>query len=122
MKTIFDMDRIIDTISYKDWMLRVGQDANGRMWMQWRFYAPNSYNGEPELQSCRKWFLSPFMPKSEVVTTAFRAALTAEEHECREGFKYKDQPIFGPHIDVDILHGIYESKGQEALDNRKKAS
>lgn len=43
------------------------------------------------------------MTRSELVQTAFLACLTAEEHECREGFLYKEQRIFGPHFNVDEL-------------------
>jgi hypothetical protein len=51
----------------------------------------------------RKWFLSNHMTRSEVVQTAFKAVLTAEEHEAREHFKYRGQSIFDPHYDVDKL-------------------
>jgi hypothetical protein len=43
------------------------------------------------------------MTKSEVVQTAFKAALTAIEHEARERFTYRGQSIFDPHYDVDQL-------------------
>ena len=44
------------------------------------------------------------MTKSEVIQTAFKAVLTAMEHEVREKFHYKGKPIFGPHYHVDALH------------------
>lgn len=116
-----EIKHLLTLVEYKDWMIRSEQDANGRMWLQWRFYAPNSYTGEKELQSCRKWFLSEHMTRSEIICTAFKAALSAEEHECRETFKYKDQAVFGPHIDVDIMAEQLKDLEQNALDNRKKA-
>ena len=51
----------------------------------------------------RKWRLSPHMTDSEIVGTALKAVLTAEEHEARENFLYRGRPIFGPHLDVDQL-------------------
>lgn len=48
------------------------------------------------------------MVKSEVVATAMKAVLAAEEHEARELFKYRGKAIFNPHIDVDALAGVCE--------------
>lgn len=52
----------------------------------------------------RKWRLSDHMTKSEIVQTAFLAIKTWEEHETREKFTYKGKAIFGPHLDVEVLH------------------
>ena len=43
------------------------------------------------------------MTKSEFIQTVFKAVETAEEHEIRENFEYKGEPIFSPHYDVDKL-------------------
>ncbi len=58
--------------------------------------------------SGRKWLLSKHMTKSEVVTTAFKAVMTAIEHETREKFTYKGNAVFGPHHDVERLVGLCE--------------
>lgn len=117
---LIDLARILSLVSYKDWTCNCGRDPHGgRMWIQWTFWAPNCYTGVRELQSCRKWFISKHMTRSEVVGTAFKAALSAEEHECRETFRYRGEPIFGPHINVDELVELYETKGMELLDKRK---
>jgi hypothetical protein len=50
--------------------------------------------------------LSTFMTKSELVQTAFKAVMTASEHEIRETFTYKGRRIFGPHFDVEALWSI----------------
>lgn len=60
--------------------------------------------GEPLTWKGRKWRLSWHMTKSEVVQTALMATLAAVEHETREQFLYKGQPIFDPHYDVEDLH------------------
>jgi hypothetical protein len=57
----------------------------------------------PKIGSGRKWRLSAWMTKSEVVQTAFMAYLAWMEHEVRESFKYKGEAIFSPHYDVDAL-------------------
>lgn len=59
------------------------------------------------------------MTKSEVVQTAFKAVLTAVEHETRETFLYRNKAIFGPHYNVDALLKLCES-GSTALDVRKE--
>jgi hypothetical protein len=90
-------------VSFADWRLVLGWD-NGRWYLQWWFLAPDLCNGgEAAHQKSRKWFLSVHMTKSELVQTALKAALTAVEHESRERFLYKGQPIFGPHFDIEEL-------------------
>lgn len=82
----------------------VGMPGTDRksLWLQPVFV--DSISEEP--QSGRKWRLSEHMTKSEVVLTAWKAVLTAEEHEARERFRYRGARIFGPHIDVDVLADI----------------
>lgn len=63
----------------------------------------------------RKWALSKHMTKSEIVTTAFKAVMTAIEHETREQFTYKGKAIFGPHFDVEQLVGLCD---RESYDTR----
>lgn len=74
--------------------------------------------GEVEIQYTRKWFLSPHMVKSEVVSTAFKCVMTSTEHRTREHFKYRGRRIFGPHFDVDALWEI--ANKLDALDFRGK--
>jgi hypothetical protein len=59
-----------------------------------------------EWQHGRKWRLSLHMTRSEIVQTIFAAALAFQEHELREGFRYKGQAIFSPHYDIDALWGV----------------
>lgn len=65
--------------------------------------------GEPMKWSGRKWRLSRFMTKSEIVQTAFKAVLTALEHEAREAFTYHGASIFDPHYNVDALLALRKS-------------
>lgn len=51
----------------------------------------------------RKWYISEHATVSEIVQTAFKAYLTAIEHEAREQFLWKGQPVFDPHYDLDKL-------------------
>ena len=74
---------------------------------------------EPTQWSSRKWLLSYHMTRSEIVQTALKAVLTAVEHEARERFLYRGQPIFGPHYNVDRLVDICAAGAVDVrVDNR----
>lgn len=105
MKEIFE--GYLKDVKYKDWDFAVKMDGD-RAYLQVGFWELDHDNpaGPPAYQKGRKWMLSPHMTKSEVVQTAFKAVMTAEEHETREKFVYKNKTIFGPHFDVDQLARI----------------
>lgn len=63
-----------------------------------------------EKQFTRRWNLSPTMTKSEIVSTAFKCAITSMEHRTREWFYYRGRPIYHPHYDVDDLHAICDRR------------
>jgi hypothetical protein len=97
-----DIELILHDIAYKDWQFYIGE-KDGVLFLQVRLFRLS----EPgKLQHGRKWLLSEHMVKSEIVQTAFKAVLTAEEHECREQFRYRGEPIFGAHYDVEALHEL----------------
>jgi hypothetical protein len=95
-------------VAFEGWDFCVHMDGT-RAYLQVGFYeadataAPDAPQAKTYQQG-RKWLLSPHMTKSEVIQTAFKAVLTAVEHEVREKFRYKGKPIFGPHFHVDALH------------------
>lgn len=94
MMTYDDASLICSCIEYKNWTLRLNREP---FFLQWVFAETEG------IQRSRKWLLSEYMTRSEIVGTALKAALTAEEHEGRESFRYKGKKIFGPHFDVDRL-------------------
>jgi hypothetical protein len=102
MLTQNDIRRILDDIQFKDWSFHLGCDS-GQPCLWLRFTGPCSTTGSPQVWNGRRWLLSVRMSKSEIVQTAFKAVITAWEHEAREMFKYKGEAIFGPHIDCDRL-------------------
>lgn len=112
MLTLHDMLDILGKVWYKDWTLRTGVDRGDRQhtegyWLQWEWITGDF---PYQTQRSRKWRLSKYMTPSEIVQTAFKAALTAEEHEAREAFKYKGESIFGPHFDIEALHELAVTK------------
>jgi hypothetical protein len=98
-----EIHSILSEITYKDWGFYVSMDPRD-CWLQVQF------NADGEMWNGRKWRLSPHMTKSEIVQTALKAVLTAEEHEAREKFLYKGKAIFGPHLDVEALLAMAEKK------------
>jgi len=99
---------VLDDITYKDWLLEWSFEP-GNAWLQWRFNAPD-YSGQQVAGSywwsTRKYQLSVHMTESELVQTAFMAALQGEEHEAREAFRYQNKAPFNPHISVAALLAV----------------
>lgn len=95
-----DVVRLLSHVTYKDWTFIVGETME-RLWLQVSFPAKE---GEAEKEwHGRKWLLSEHMTGSEVIQTALKAVLTAEEHEAREAFMFSGRAIFGPHISLNAL-------------------
>jgi len=113
MKATFE--KIIADVEYPGFEFVVRGDHGGS-YLQIRCKATCNVTGEPMDWSSRKWRLSNYMTRSELVQTALKATLAAVEHEAREKFKYRGQSIFDPHYDVDQLHKLRSSS--EALEVR----
>lgn len=93
---------VLDQVRYLDWKFFVGADGH-------RLYMQVSFDANGEHWNGRKWLLSPHMTRSEIVQTAFKAVMTAVEHEVRESFLYKERAIFGPHYDIEALLSVCDS-------------
>ena len=78
--------------------------------LQWTFFTkePGNPFGET-VQYGRRWMLPWTCCESEVLHTALLAAITAEEHECREHFKLDGRSIFGPHHSVEALLALADA-------------
>ena len=97
-----DVRALLDEIDYPGYGWRLGT-RHGRTSVAEPAWLQVAFEADGALQHGRKWRLSPWMTKSEIVQTAFAAVLAAVEHEAREHFLYRGQPVFGPHFDVDAL-------------------
>lgn len=98
-----EMRSILDDIDYKNWHFRLGKKGEVSF-LQVCFQADDHDRpGEWDWQKGRKCMLSEHMTESELVQTALKAVLAAEEHEAREQFRYCEEAIFGPHFDVNAL-------------------
>lgn len=101
-KTREDIAAILALVKYKSWDFSLMPKGDGFL-LQALFVAPCERTGLDCIQHCRKWYVSPFACKSEIVCTAFKAVQAAEDHELRERFLYRGRAIFNPHVDVDVL-------------------
>lgn len=121
MKTAKDVREILKEVKYLDWTFFVGEDNRYGLpaYLQVQFNAACTTTGDGQSWKGRKWILSPHMTRSEIVTTAFKAVMTAIEHEARETFKYKGWAIFGPHIDVEHMVYLHKCEGDMILDVRQ---
>lgn len=107
-------------VSYARWSFDL-LESHGQFALRVRWRERDVVTGRRTRLTGRKWLLSPAMTKSEVIQTAFKAVLTAVEHEVRERFRYAGQPIFHPHYDVDALWRLARSGADDLRPARRKA-
>ena len=119
MLTHDDIQRVLQDIQFNDWAFDLRLDS-GRPYLRVRFAGACNTTGRLQEWEGRKWFLSSDSSRSEIVQTAFKAVITALEHEARETFRYNGQAIFGPHFDCDLL--VELCKRSDALDARHEAA
>lgn len=112
-----EINRILKDIEYPEYIFEV-KYIGDKMYLQGSYLEEDIYTKRMERQFTRKWLLSQYMTKSELVQTVLKCALTSAEHRVREHFLYKGERIFGPHFDVDSLVEVCK---QNKLDARKSA-
>lgn len=103
MFSISEIREIVNLCSFEDWLLEVKQDGTRPYLQVHCINGRDADTGLPTEWTGRKWLLSPYMCRNEIVATAFKAVLTAIEHEVRENFRYRGVAIFNPHLDPDKL-------------------
>ena len=100
--TLAEMRDILSRIEYRDWQFVITDLEPRTLHVLFR--------ADGESWTGRKWPVSQHMTESELVQTALKAVLTAEEHEAREHFTYCGRAIFGPHLDVHALIDVVDRK------------
>jgi hypothetical protein len=100
--TLADVERILRATAWRTrefharplgegflvWIEGKERDANGDDWLCAR--------GRP-------WFIQRTESEAQVVQTLLKAALTWEEHEAREHFRFRGERIFDPHLPLETL-------------------
>lgn len=118
MPSIDRFKNLLSMCKFHDWEFIVKLDDNRPYLQVCATTEDNTSPGDKMSWKSRKWFLSKHMTDSEVVQTAFKAVLTAVEHETRECFLYNGRHVFGPHFDINDL---WELAGQAPDARRLKA-
>lgn len=72
----------------------------GKFAVQIRKKVENTSTGQLEEMYGRRWLIEPHADEGEVVRTLLKAALTWEEHELRERFRFDNRAIFHPHFEI----------------------
>ncbi len=105
---------ILDSIIFLNYQFKITTSPRGETYLQATYIDEDIYTGKAEVQTTRRWLLSPHMTDSEVIQTAFKLCMTSMEHRTREAFTYKGARIFGPHFDVEDLVGLCKAGGEDA--------
>jgi hypothetical protein len=108
MLTLEIIKAILADVTFQDWDFLIAPMGEG-FFLQVQFLAKD--NTDPfdvswSKQKGRKWYISRFATDAEVVQTALKATLSAQEHEVREQFLYKGKAIFGPHLNLERLLAV----------------
>lgn len=107
--TVDDMKTIVALVSYPDYVFEVLVE-NDIAFLRGSYLDPDIVTHERARHYTRKWRLSEYMVRSELVQTVFKCVLTSAEHRTREHFLYRGERVFGPHFDVDALYEIAKAR------------
>lgn len=99
MKTLQDLNNILDNVQYKNWAFQTGALGAGYFLK----LQANSLNGYTPNATGKKFYVSPNMDKSEIVQMALLAILVEEENKTLHHFSFQGQKINQTNLDTDAL-------------------
>lgn len=108
--TFKEIQKILDDCKFPEYQIHAAVDGRGAWYLQATYVENDVDYNVNELQSTRRWLLSPLMIRGEIVQTAFKCIMTSYEHRAREHFQYRGRRIFGPHQDIDKLWDISDKE------------
>lgn len=112
LHNIIDQIDLGDTIFGAKYGWRILHKGDGHLLQFMVCLDCNEGSGDkPEWQHGEKRYISQHAAKNEVVNAAFDLVKKFYEHEIRELFKYRGQPIYQPHQDVDALAELVQDTG-----------
>ncbi len=71
-------------------------------------YRKDAITGEYGWGYSSKYWVDPQSSDDVIARRLFVAARDYAEHEVREGWTYRDKPVLGPHIPLDVLHQVLD--------------
>lgn len=107
MQDVSSIYAVLSRISFPDFKFVVKTDKG--LYLQIECLGKCNVTGNSYEWKSRKWVLSYYMTNGEIVQTAFKAVLTAIEHEARENFRYRGVSIFDPHYDIEKLVELHQA-------------
>lgn len=105
MYVLYDhLQSILEDITYKEgYSFEAAQEKRSGLMFRLKVIRPCHVTGIPGTGYTLWFTVESGMHKDQIVRQAFKMILSFEEHEVREQFRYKGQPIFGPHLPVESL-------------------
>lgn len=103
---------------YENWRFLLHDKGDGYL-LQLSYYeadVDNPLGGPPVEQKTRKWYISPYSTKTEIVRTAYKMVMTSLEHRLGEHFTFGGRRVYNPHFSVD---GLSELDTWKIIDVRK---
>jgi len=101
--TFYEINQTLKQISYPEYQFEMITKGDWVWFLRASYLEKDIHTGKLTVQKTRKWYISPYATKSEVVQTALKCILTSMEHRVREHFSYRGERIFGPHFSCDEL-------------------
>jgi hypothetical protein len=100
--TLADVERILQATAWRSREFRARPLGEGFLiWIEGN--EPDSHHEGWLCARGRPWFVHRTESESQVVQTLLKAALTWEEHEAREHFRFLGERIFDPHLPLEAL-------------------
>ena len=103
LKLLDRATQVCDRITFPGMIFEVGTSSR-KVWMRVRCPEGRcTQTGKPMSWTGRKWLLSVHMTETELALTAFKALLTAYEHEARELFKVDGYAVLDSHYSINEM-------------------
>lgn len=115
--TLSRIQNILQQVKFNDWTF-VSKPMGDGFYIQVQFHAPDNHGEGTTEQHGGKYYISKHAIKDEIIKTAWKAVISAVEHEAREQFLYCGIPIFDPHTSCDRLLELHR---QGCMVSRPKA-
>jgi hypothetical protein len=114
---------ILDQVRFMDRTFHLLEKGDGFL-LQAKYLEPDVEipNSKPMLQSTRKWYISPFMTKSEIVETAWACICRSMLHVASEHFTYQGRRVYSQHFDVDARVSLCDEEQFDGREPIKKDS